>query len=141
METLERVLGHRRSNENYWQKKWFFGFVRSFLVASSLLLFVWNSYKLYYSWKIPVDLHQRILLEILLFIALLFYLAVVWTWLESKLQPEPEPEPWWKSVLSLERRLTWWKIVTDCGISSKLLNSSSPQESRRPTVEGRELIH
>ena len=141
MEAFNRVLGHRRSNENCWQKKWFFGFVRSFLVASSLLLFVWNSYKLYYSWKIPVDLHQRMLLEILLFIVLLFYLAVVWTWVESKLEEKRKPEPWLKSVWNRGRRLNWLKIIPDCGISSKLLNSSSPQESRRPIVEERQLIN
>ena len=136
MEAFNRVLGNRRPDENCWQKTYFFCFVRYLLVASSLLLFVWNSYKL-----LMEDLHQRMLLEILLFIVLLFYLAVVWTWVESKLEEKRKPEPWLKSVWNRGRRLNWLKIIPDCGISSKLLNSSSPQESRRPIVEERQLIN
>ena len=113
METFKKVFGYGRSDEKCWQKlvNNFFKLVRFFLGVTCLYLLWWNSFKLYRSWMM-IDL----LLEILLFFALLFYLDPVLTRLKTTLdslycyffsQGQLKPEPWWKSVWYPDSKDEW----------------------------------
>ena len=109
MESFKKMLGYGRSDEKCWRKlvKVFFLLVRTVLGGICVYLFIWNSLKMYYSWW--VDLIPRTLLEILLVIALLFYLALIWTsflknWIERLLEYfNPKP-----SVQSDNARMSAW---------------------------------